>query len=542
MTELQLPRTRLMPPLLVALAVAILAASLLRAGTSAATAFGWSNGILLDGGWRVFSGQAPHHDFHSPVGYLYLTLVSLAMRLWGPTTHALAQSAALILPLLAAAAWFIGSRRMPRLLTAATAIFIVVHAASVSYFGSTNSQGISFGGQYSRMAWAVFFLVPLHALILPQRPAPRWREHGEDLVLGIVLGVLFGIKVTYFAAALGCIAVGRVTGPAELHWRGLPALAVGCTLAIGGGLLASGAPLGGYLADLAMAGRSNADGPVAMLIQQILRIDPLQMGLLLAAVLVAWPGLVLAPRFARLPVPLLRALALLLLGFGISAYNGTEYTSPIYGMVLLVIACGATAPPTRESGALAVAVLLGMAAHIALPTVRVGARGRVVPPPEQTLDHGPYRNVEFVAGSPATTDADQLVPYLTRTPSAVLANAYLLWLRDGLAHLRRHARPGAVIATMDVANPFPFALQSPSPRGDVLFWHLDRNVSAATAPAAERALGDAEVVMVPARSLMAGMTAGKMALYRPYLEAHFTPIALDGDRWWQEMWVRSPRR
>lgn len=526
-----------MAPVILLVWTAMLVACLLRAGFLSPTAFAWSSAIPLDGGWRVYTGQAPHVDFHSPIGYLYLSMVAWAMHLWGATPHALAQTAVLTVIPLAAAAWLLSSRRLPPLLALAVAAFITMHAASVSFFGASQDSGISFSGQYSRLGWAIFFIIPMHEMLSPTRPAARWRVQAEHVVVGLAIGVLFGLKVTYCAAALACLLVARATAPANQRGSGLMAVGAGVVVAIAGGLWASGASLSGYLSDLAMAKASSEVSLMALLAAEAMEIDLLLSGLLAVMALSLWTSEMSSPR-KRLLI-LMRAAALLGLGFGLSAYNGTEYVSPIYAVVLVVLYAATRRPRGHLDTALVAVVLVALTLSLAQPLVKAGLRGRSTPPASDTIAHGPYHGVDFVAGSNASDGSDGLIPALSRTPHAILSNAYLLWLREGLAHLAQHAPPDAVIATMDVANPFPFALGTPSPRGDLVLWHLGRNVSAATAPPADQVLGSVTVVMVPKRPLMVGMVDGKMAIYGDYVQRHFVRIPIDSV-WWEELWLRIP--
>jgi len=45
----------------------------------------WDNAILIDGSYRVFLGQKPHHDFSTPIGPIYFAIGALGMLLTSPT-------------------------------------------------------------------------------------------------------------------------------------------------------------------------------------------------------------------------------------------------------------------------------------------------------------------------------------------------------------------------------------------------------------------------------------------------------------------------
>jgi len=515
----------------------LLSGSLLRAGFVAQTGFPWSSTILLDGGWRMVQGQAPHVDFHSPIGYAYLLVVSWAMRLFGATPHALAQTGAGFTMVVALASWFLARRRLSLGLNLAAGLFITAHAASITIFGAHESFGIAFGGQYSRVGWALFFLIPLHEFIRPQEHGSRWRVQCEHAVLGCILGLVFGIKATYFGMGVGCVVIARVCAPRGQRLRGLAAMGAGLILAVAGTLWLSGATLGGYLADLTMAKKSFESPLFERLLEVIQELNLLQLALVIACVVCSWRGLRAARAIAGIPVGLGLGAVLVVMGIGISAYNGSEYACPILGMVATVLVAGVARSAHGAGAILAAALLVGVAGGLARPVVTAGMHGRPPVPPSDTVSAGPFHGIDFVSGSTASPDFEHLVPHLTRSPHAILSGAYLLWLREGLALLDRYAAPQAVVATMDVANPFPFARLALSPRGDVIFWHLGRNVSAATAPAPQAFLATVDVVLEPHTSLMAGITAGKMAIYADYLQQHFTAVPVDSVCW-KTVWLR----
>src|SRR5271168_4199303 len=43
----------------------------------------WDIIMLLNGGWRVFSGQIPHVDYHNPIGSLTYLLIAFGMKVAG---------------------------------------------------------------------------------------------------------------------------------------------------------------------------------------------------------------------------------------------------------------------------------------------------------------------------------------------------------------------------------------------------------------------------------------------------------------------------
>jgi hypothetical protein len=116
--------------------------------------------------------------------------------------------------------------------------------------------------------------------------------------------------------------------------------------------------------------------------------------------------------------------------------------------------------------------------------------------------------------------ADMLAP---RDPQ------YTRIVNDGCELLSLHSQPSDRIVTMDLTNPFSFALQRPPPTGDALWWdqhsftkrvHLDP----------ERVFEHAAVVMVPKYPISVQTERQPMSVYSGYVEAHYT-LAAESTFW-----------
>ncbi|HTV40861.1 MAG TPA: hypothetical protein VMF08_09810 [Candidatus Sulfotelmatobacter sp.] len=82
------PPRRFFGLILVALFGAILLA-MLCLGAAPFRDGAWDAIILLNGGWRIVSGQIPHTDYHNPVGPLTYLLVAFGIKVAGPSTSAI---------------------------------------------------------------------------------------------------------------------------------------------------------------------------------------------------------------------------------------------------------------------------------------------------------------------------------------------------------------------------------------------------------------------------------------------------------------------
>ncbi len=474
--------------------------------------------ILLDAGSRINDGQVPYQDFHTPIGFTYLWLVSLCLRLADGLPHALALLSAGLGLVIGAWCWWLAIARCPPALAAVVALLGGLLAASPALFGYGPLE-VSYGGHYSRLAWAVFFSVIVQAA-LPVRVAVGTvgasRTWGEGVGLGLCLGLLLGTKFTVLFAALAVLAIAWCYRRPDR--RLVLAMVVAALIATLAGLYASGASLAAYLRDCSGLGGAVSLGTLLLHYQRKLDL----LGLALVAALVIWNWRVLGASWRcswRQPVPEVPALAaaVLALGLVISATTGIEDASPGYLLAILVLACGGR---TRLPGSMLVAgAMLGaFAARLAVPIIK---SPYAAASHQLTLAAGPWRNLDFMPAVPGTTEREDLIRQVWVQPRNLVDNLWYFYLADADRLLRPRVGPAERVLSMDYMNPFPYLLGRPAPRGDLLYWSFDRNVTPKTAPAARDLFADADWVMVPKLEVFHDSSAPKQRLYLGWIIDHY---------------------
>lgn len=175
---------------------------------------------------REAAGQWPHLDFMTPVGVLaYAPITLFAAHGMGFGEAFVLGQLVVGLALLPAALWAAASRLGPGLAHLFCATVMILAVALVP---ATGEPGISLSMTYNRWAWAIAFVVLLVAL-LPPRTGTRAAGMADGAVLGLGLGALALIKVTYLAACAPVAAVALVLR------RDVPAAIVALTA--GGGVI-----------------------------------------------------------------------------------------------------------------------------------------------------------------------------------------------------------------------------------------------------------------------------------------------------------------
>lgn len=523
-------------PACVALLLAALAAVVWWIGHAPQSSYPWSSAILLDGGWRVALGQVPHQDFHSPVGFGYLGLIATPMRAWGAGIDAIAQAVALTVPLVGMAAWWIASRRMSAVAAAVATTWIALVWCSVGTLGSLGLADITYGGHYSRLCWALMALV----MIAVAAPARGGGMAWEWLLLGAVAGALCVTKITFAAAAGAMLAIMLVLRPGLPRWAAAVCLAGGWAgLQLLAWLASGGGSLIGYLADLAAVGRANTTGMPSFLLVEVLSLDAVPAAALAAVLLLLGPSL-------GGPGAILRWTGLAALGacgLLLSGTSGCETMTPT--LVLLPVAgcllAGAwfAADPLRPRHAwlvpallLSLLVLVGDCVRLGRPLASL-ARERLAPPVyalASALD-GPYHGRRFLLSGMDPAAGDQPLTSLTRNAAAVTGEAYLHYVRSGCAAIQvAKGGDGCRVLSLDFANPFPFTMRLPPPRGDLIYWHVGRNVGAASHPSPAALFADVDLVIEPVRPIVAESLAFKREAYLPWLREH--AVVASTSPWW----------
>jgi hypothetical protein len=109
---------------------------------------------------------------------------------------------------------------------------------------------------------------------------------------------------------------------------------------------------------------------------------------------------------------------------------------------------------------------------------------------------------------------------------------YTTYVNDGVALLKQYSQPEDTVLTMDMSNPFPYALQRKPPRAGVaaMTYHITMNDQ--HRPSDERYFGDASIVMVPKHPAEVPVFYDEfLKAYEPGLRERFTLVAED-DWWW----------
>jgi len=491
--------------------------------------------LMLDAGHRILYGQAPHVDFVSFAGPTAFLPVVLGMLAGGENASSLAYGSALLLPLLTFLAWRIAVRRVPP--AVAFGFAVMVGGLLIGTF----SLGVGYGWyvpsyamQYNRLGWALLCMLALAVLVQPRSEAAPRGDIGDGISVGVCAGLLVFLKLNYAGAAilflgLGCILYRRRPRfllASVVAFLGVIGL---CAVFLHGGFSA-------YARDLWMPLQVNAGGVHSRTV--FAALNNLWELWAICTVVLLWSRPAFLPGQARKAViPLVLTLLCAGVGVVIVAGNFQWYSVPLFAVAGIALAenfrrgwsCKLATRVSSMSprsyrlrvGFSSVAVI---AACLALAIPDFGSVGHSflwqVGYPSATMSDVTIHadSLEGISFRETTHRNGSADPLARQDPNTPHGNATLS--NDGLRLLQGHVDSHARILAMAFSNPFPFALQLPSPKGSPICidgTHMSKLYHAS----AEGVFADVTHVMF--QKPFTGSAAWE-DIYGNYVRTHFVQI------------------
>lgn len=537
------PRDRLIVVVVLIGVAAVLALSLLIPGRTYSAQHSFDMIVWLDGAYRSAAGQVSSRDFTTPFGPLTYTLLGWAYMLSGSAGALMPANTALytliFLPLLL----YTCLSRLPLLVTIAFGCHLLILVVAPANIGDQFAIP-TFAMFYNRFGWALLSLLTI--LVLPRRAGPG--SIGFDAVIMAVLWtMMFYTKISFAAVAtvllLGFLMFG--------HLR----------RAVFGAMILSAAILivvelfwghtFTYLHDVAAtaAVSGSVQGGVGGIAFTILRNA---LGLeLFAGVL--WLALLRGVRLDYLLLALLIGAASVFVANQNSQGPGIP---PLISAALAVLLAPRGDDGTVEDRLLPLGLLLTLAlavpgdlfalavqaSHVHTAAVAPAGSGINV-----TLDGliGPLDHRDVMGIGPAR---EACAPYNHGTYDLLTAanlpwlsqGQYLATVKDGAELLGRNPALRGTVSTLDFGNPFNAVLHRPPVVGGNQWNDAARNFDLKTHLPADRAFGNAAVVMVPRRPAVPPTLDAMGELYGPYIATHF--VLADRSTCWDAYVRRGGKR
>ncbi len=487
--------------------------------------------VSLDAGWRIINGQRPHVDFTSGWGPVWFLAEGLGLTLSRHSVDGVGYANAIVALLLGTWCFFLGARRLaalPRILLSwfLAALVAAPYPLGVSPFLSSHAM------TYNRYGYALLGLILLECFSAAggsdETAVEGWTG---GFSTGAALSLTLFLKASYFFMAVVLIA-----GLALLLKRLAPRRIIGIALGFATVSICILAYLRfdvvAVLGDLHMAGAARA----AAVDNRVVIANALHLSILLRMVCFVMAATLLFsnrnPRWRGLKLPAIGIL-LYLADVGLMSTNAQGFSFPVCAIfaILMVNEIAKYQPPLLVAKPFYYRPLytgtLLLAALLVVPQFARDVVG---------LGYGLWskHKVSRDMTLPRFTSADlqPLVLYDFRGGPQSNGVALINYVNDGVALLERMSGHDETIITIDMTNPFSYALQRRPAHGGIESPTYNFNIDDAHRPSDDRFFGNADIVMVPKRPAVdAPYFVGFYRAYKPGLQRRYY-LAAESPLWW----------
>ncbi len=488
----------------------------------------WDMLFNLAGAWHLHNGHVAHVDFHDPLGVVTFLLTAIGFRLTGPSVWGFIAGEVLAAAVLGGAAIIVALTRLafvPGLVFVAFTCLLVLAPTNVG----ESVNVITFAMSYNAIGWAALGVFSL-ILFLPPRRALL--DGWVDVAVGgaLVLG-LYHLKITYFGAAMGELAVALVVSEPirRVRW---------CVAGVALAAYAVAPYNWAYLGDVLSAvgtGAVNSDARdlVVMVFDNVAELALVAIAGLAAialwrsgqvsarlpaaiVMLIASAVAIMSQNTQERGLTLSVALAFLLYDHFRGDKAGGRASAPLW--VLLALLIFPLITTSKKAASLAIyhwqavqsdrlfvfeqAPLRGLAIPAGTPSL-LEAVGR------RRVDHTMFNRIRAV-----DTDNEQISQF-----------EYGQTLVEAATLFATPERREGTMVVLDQINPLPFMLGRVPLRGQSLWLALQFPW-----PPAQDMFADAAYVMIPKFPISLEITRTAIERYGAYLEEHF-PARSESASW-----------
>ncbi|HZD41169.1 MAG TPA: hypothetical protein VE131_10635 [Terriglobales bacterium] len=490
--------------------------------------FGHDVFFLLDNGWRVINGQRPHIDYSSPWGPVTFLIAGVGLLISRFTADGIGYGNALFGLLIGLWSHRIGRERLepiPRILASLYLVLLVV----APYPLGRPVHYLSHAMVPNRYGYALLGLILLESSL-----EGRTREK-EDWFGGISAGaatalVLF-LKISYFFGAV--LLIGGFALLRGLSRQRLPGIVIGFSLVAIPLLVYLRFDVWAILRDWNMAAHARAEGVLFGDLGRKFLVNTPYL-LLLVYLAIRGSSAERANQEGHRNFHLLRIGALVFAADIIVIFGNQQDTqlplSILFSLIVIsrVVSGNRTCPEKETSF------------HQPVYRVTLFAAGMFFliqfALQVSALGYGAFLKAHPSLPPAATRFAvPRLVPLLLYDGlDAPNSNGrkFTTYVNEGIELLRKNSRPRDTVLTMDMVNPFPYAMGRRPAVGGVAAAAYRYTLSDAHRPSDEGYFGNADIVMVPKMPAShPGYFNGFYEMYEPALHDHFR-LSAESDMWY----------
>ncbi|MGD0296898.1 MAG: hypothetical protein ABSE86_07240 [Bryobacteraceae bacterium] len=487
--------------------------------------FGHDLFIMLDGGWRVLNGQRPDVDFSPGIGIVTPLIMAAGLKLAHNSVNGVAYGSALVGAFVGLVGYAIGRKRMPWIPATLISLFLALIAIAPYPLGLPPNI-LSHAMVYNRYGYAMLGAVVLE--VFQRQSGPSAKLQPGAVATGILSAILLFGKPSYGMVALVFAGYSVLLDPRK-RWR-----LIGIVL----GLVVGSAALMAWLRfdfaavwnDVSLQAAAKGSGA-----------NPWGIGTAMVKGLrdILWPALlavfVVVIR-SRLQ-PLVSVVLVLIGGSLLLATNAQADGFPLNAVFAIILAeQGRLA--AKEFGAgnaarfLRADTVILLVALLCFAPPFLGSASGLVYAMVKSRENPPESEVPRIHAAPLAGLLFYDVPDALESDRRSSGRVYVEYLNDGIHLIRSVSTPEETIYTLDMTNPFSYALERRPAHGGASCMSLNHHFSDKHKPSPEWLFGAADIVMVPKRPAAAEQdTTALMRNYLPSIQAQYVLCAQT--EWWQ---------
>src|SRR6266404_143581 len=462
--------------------------------------------FLLDNGWRVINGQRVHLDYYSPWGPVTFLIRAAGLKMSHNSVNGLGYGNALAALLIGCWVFYLARNRLtPRirifLSLFLTALVAAPYALGTSPFLSSHAM------VYNRYGYALVGLIVLETIGSSEGTGRDTRQELQGGVsTGIALILALFLKASFFLVAVGIVVFLSVL-LRRLAIQRIAGLCLGGLSAAFGMMAYLHFNPSAVLSDLRMAAGARAEALTIWIpVYNCLSHYWFLLGVLgfskVAAILFDRR----AGRWQGWKLPLIGSF-FFFVDIALMSSNAQEDGFPICAIFVILVlselmriehsavgqehsAVGERVQSLRPyyAAALCIGPLL------CVPLFVSNLEG---------MGYGLWSKARQAPASVLRFTVSNLLPLLLYDTGRLLSRSngptYTTYVNDGVALLQRVTDPNETILTMDMVNPFPYAMGRPPPLGGIAAMAFHYTLGDGHRPSEEAYFGDADIVMVPKR-------------------------------------------
>lgn len=486
--------------------------------------------IYLGNGWRLINGQRPHVDFTSPWGPIGFLASALGLTISHHSANGIGYGSSIVAAIVGIWSFLLGKNRL-RFSSALILSFFLAALIAAPYPLGLSPFNSSYAMVYNRYGYALLGLVLLESIQVVGRLKISRRD---ELIGGISTGALLSLQL-FLKASFFFMAVALIIILALLLRRFAPRRLLGMLLGFSGVSTCVLAYLRfdivAVVRDLRMAAGARAETmnrPTWI----VLNHWPVLLGVVFfcaaAALLFGsraahWRGLklpVLGAIFFFADVGLIRSNA---------QADGFLVCSIFAVLLISEITEDQKALPEAEAHSYrpAYAAVLCLGALLFIPQFMSDLLGLAFGLWQKERPSKAAALLRFTS-----PNLKSLLLYDSDDNPPSEGRMFTTYVNEGVALLEREARSNEKVLTMDVTNPFPYAMERSAPRGGHAAPTYNYNMTDNYRPSEDWFFGDADIVMVPKRPSQGdNHYVDFYRAYGPALKQRYT-LASETNLWW----------